>query len=49
VFSQHDDVIERLRKEAVGALARVHEALDPRQRDELARLLERGGFGPRWA
>lgn len=49
IFSQHDDVIEGLRKELVGTLARVHEVLDERQREELARLLERRGFAPRWA
>jgi uncharacterized membrane protein len=46
-FARHDDALERARKAAVGALAKLHDALDERQRKLLAQWLEgRGGGGP---
>ncbi|UQA57726.1 Spy/CpxP family protein refolding chaperone [Polyangium aurulentum] len=47
LFARHDTAIEAMRKATVGALGRVHEALDERQRARLADLLEQypGFFG----
>lgn len=46
-FARHDDALERARKTAVGALAKLHDALDERQRKILANWLEsRGRGGP---
>lgn len=42
LFARHDDVLREARKRAVGAVARVHDALDDRQREALASLLEGG-------
>jgi hypothetical protein len=45
MFARHDDAVEKLRKAVVGLGARVHEALDERQREQLATMIERGpGF-----
>ncbi len=41
-FAKQDQTIENLRKAAVGALSRAHEALDPEQRRRLAELLVNG-------
>lgn len=41
-FSRHDNSIEEVRKAVTGALARIHEALDERQREKLAEILEEG-------
>lgn len=41
-FARHDTVIESGRKAFVGLVAKVHDALEPEQRDRLAALLERG-------
>ena len=41
-FSRHDTTIEEVRKAVVGALARIHEALDEKQREKLAEILEEG-------
>ena len=43
--------LEELRKAFVGAGARIHEALDERQRARLADLIEKGPrwFGRSWA
>lgn len=41
-FSRHDEALRRLRTTAVDAVAKVHEALDEKQRLALAALLERG-------
>jgi len=50
LLSHHDDELDAVRKALVGALARVHDALDEGQRKRLADLLESGprfrGFGP---
>jgi uncharacterized membrane protein len=45
LLTRHDDAIDNVRKAVVGSLAKIHEALDPDQRAELARWLERRG---RW-
>jgi len=46
-FGRHDDALDRMRKAAVGALAKLHDALDERQRRILANWLEsRGRGGP---
>ncbi|MCE9667854.1 periplasmic heavy metal sensor [Myxococcus stipitatus] len=47
MFTRHDAALEEARRVFQGALAQVHEALDPRQRRELADLLEHG-FGHGW-
>ncbi len=44
VFSRHDEALRRLREVAVGAMARVHDALDDKQRAALASMLERGSM-----
>jgi uncharacterized membrane protein len=45
-FARHDDALTRVRKGLVGGLAKLHEALDERQRRQLAQWLEaRGGWG----
>jgi hypothetical protein len=45
LFARHDEALEKARKAAVGLGARLHEALDERQRDRLASFIERGrGF-----
>lgn len=48
LFARHDGVIERARKSFVGLAARVHDALDERQRAELADMIERGPRFFRW-
>ncbi len=42
-FARHDGRIEEVRKAFVGALAKIHDALDERQRKILADMVE-GGF-----
>jgi Spy/CpxP family protein refolding chaperone len=46
-FVRHDEVIDSLRKTFVGALAKVHDVLDPRQRAQVVSWLEgkRSSFG----
>ncbi|HTM22142.1 MAG TPA: periplasmic heavy metal sensor [Kofleriaceae bacterium] len=49
MFARHDEKLEGLRNEVVGALGRVHAVLEPGQRERLADLIESGlrrGFGP---
>lgn len=47
LFARHDELLGSARKALVGALAKVHEVLDPRQREQLSRWLgRRGNFGP---
>jgi uncharacterized membrane protein len=47
LFARHDDLMGNARKAFVAALAKIHEVLDPRQREQLARWLgRRGSFGP---
>ncbi|MEQ9324998.1 MAG: periplasmic heavy metal sensor [Polyangiaceae bacterium] len=46
VLSHQDAALDEMRGAMVGALARIHAALDPEQRARLARWLERGSrFG----
>lgn len=50
LYARHDEALEKARKAFVGLTAKVHEALDERQRTRLAELVERGprfgrGFG----
>lgn len=45
LFARHDTHLEKMRKDAVGAIGKVHAVLDDRQRDILAELIERGPFG----
>ncbi len=42
MFARHDAALETLRKASVGAIAKVHEALDERQRARLADIIESG-------
>lgn len=42
MFARHDNAIETARKAAVGALVKVHDALDDRQRHRLADLVASG-------
>lgn len=46
LFSRHDDRLRELQKAFADALGRVHQALDPAQREQLAKLLESGEHGP---
>jgi uncharacterized membrane protein YccC len=50
LFARHDATLDQLRKAAVGALSRIHEALEPQQRVRLADMLLGGarwrGGGP---
>jgi len=41
-FARHDTVLEGARKAFVGLVAKVHDALDPEQRERLADLVDRG-------
>ena len=47
LFARHDGELEKARKALVGLVARLHDALDDRQRDRLAAMVERGAFVPR--
>jgi hypothetical protein len=50
LFARHDTAIEKTRKAFVGMVAKIHDALDERQRERLATIVERGPrfFSPRW-
>ena len=41
-FARHDTILENGRKSFVGLVAKIHDALEPEQRERLADLLERG-------
>jgi len=45
LFARHDTHLEKMRKDAVGVIAKVHAVLDDRQREQLAEMIERGPFG----
>lgn len=47
LFARHDEKLREVRQAWVGALAKVHEALDEGQRKQLADLLD-AGFGGRF-
>jgi uncharacterized membrane protein len=42
MFARHDSELEALRKSLVGALAKIHDALDEKQRHRLADILASG-------
>ncbi len=42
MFARHDAALETLRKAGIGALAKVHDALDEKQRARFADLIESG-------
>jgi len=49
IFVRHDTIISETRRKAVEAMGKVHEALDDKQRAEVADLIEQGpGFGGSW-
>ena len=41
-FARHDTILENGRKSFVGLVAKIHDALEPEQRERLADLIERG-------
>lgn len=43
-WARQDEKLATVREAVTGALAKVHDALDERQRKELARILGEGGF-----
>jgi hypothetical protein len=45
MFARHDTALETLRRAGVGAIAKVHDALDERQRARLADMIEAGPGG----
>jgi uncharacterized membrane protein len=47
-FARHDTAIESARKAFVGLVAKLHDALEPEQRERLAELIERGPRFGRW-
>jgi hypothetical protein len=42
LFARHDATLESIRKAAVGALSKIHDVLDERQRGRLADMIEQG-------
>ena len=44
LFARHDTHLEKMRKDTVGVIAKVHAVLDDRQREVLAQIIERGPF-----
>jgi hypothetical protein len=48
-FARHDTVIEGGRKAFVGLVAKIHDALEPEQRERLADLVDRGPRFGRWS
>jgi hypothetical protein len=44
LFARHGTELEKGQKALVGLVARLHDALDERQRDRLASMVERGAF-----
>jgi hypothetical protein len=45
MFARHDTALEALRKASLGAVAKVHDALDEKQRARFADLIESGPAG----
>jgi hypothetical protein len=41
-FARHDTILENGRKSFVGLVSKIHDALEPEQRERLADLIERG-------
>jgi uncharacterized membrane protein len=52
LFARHDEAMDKTRKAFMGAVGKIHDALDEGQRERLAQLVERGprffGFGRPW-
>ncbi len=46
LFARHDELLAGARKAVVGALSKIHDVLEPKQREQLARVMGRRGFGP---
>jgi Spy/CpxP family protein refolding chaperone len=46
LFTRHDERLEQIRRSLVAAIAKVHEVLEPVQRERLAGMLGKRGFGP---
>jgi hypothetical protein len=47
LFVHHDELLGSARKAVVGALTKIHDVLDPRQRQQLSRFIgRRADFGP---
>jgi uncharacterized membrane protein len=46
LFARHDELLGTARKAVVGALAKIHDVLEPDQRRQLSRWLRRRSFGP---
>lgn len=46
LFARHDELLGGARKAVVGALAKIHDALEPDQREQLSRWIGRRSFGP---
>jgi uncharacterized membrane protein len=47
LFARHDELLGTARKAVVGALAKIHDVLEPAQREQLSRWLgSRSGAGP---
>lgn len=44
LFARHDTHLEKMRKDMVGVIGKVHAVLDDRQREILAQIIERGPF-----
>ena len=44
-FARHDRLLAQLRVSMVEAMKKIAETLDPRQRDQLAKLLQGRGWG----
>lgn len=44
LFARHDTHLEKMRKDMVGVIGKVHAVLDDRQREVLAQIIERGPF-----
>ncbi len=46
LFARHDQRLEQIRRSVVEAMAKVHEVLEPVQRERLAGLVGKRDFGP---
>lgn len=46
LFARHDERLEQIRRSLVGAMAKVHAVLEPTQRERLAGMFGKRGFGP---
>ena len=46
LFARHDELLGTARKSVVGALSKIHDVLEPKQREQLSRWIGRRGFGP---